>query len=184
MNTNPMIVPNAESESFRVFISRYFADKKIVKISYRPKGKMTANDCYENVKKHIQQSGGHIAYGWSVWEWPGVMLDAFHHALWARPEDGRLIDITPDGMDVFPYRLFIPDQDAVFNDNMVRYENKRMPLSDDPAIEEFIAISIAINQAMEKIEPGKFGYIEPTPEINFLLDKKERLQLELAKKYR
>lgn len=56
----------------------------------------------------VRHDGGAIVFGWTIWEWPKVMLTAEFHAVWESP-DGDLIDITPK-----PQRetsiIFVPDR--------------------------------------------------------------------------
>ncbi len=177
-----MIVPNCKSYSFDRFMGKFFPEKKVLNISHRPKSKYLPNDCYENVKKHISQNGGDIVYGWSIWEWPQVFIEAFHHALWKNPK-GRLIDISPDDTTLFPYRLFVEEPDAIFADEMPRYQNKRMLLNDDPLIGEFITTCEEFDKALAQINPGQYGYVTETPELMLIRLKRDNLQREIRQKY-
>ncbi len=51
--------------------------------------------CYLNVSHHIKTRGGTGLYGWKVLEFPRLLLQALHHAVWSR-KDGTLIDVTHD----------------------------------------------------------------------------------------
>lgn len=42
----------------------------------------------------ISHDGGSILFGWTIWEWPGVLLTAEFHAVWVSPNGDRF-DITP-----------------------------------------------------------------------------------------
>ncbi|WP_156463070.1 hypothetical protein [Methylobacterium sp. Leaf93] len=57
------------------------------------KGNMPAGSCYTNVDKNVKNSGGSIIFGWMIEWFPGVFINAMHHAVWQRP-DGSFIDVT------------------------------------------------------------------------------------------
>ncbi|NOJ86972.1 SEC-C domain-containing protein [Myxococcus xanthus] len=53
-----------------------------------------ALDCYMNAREYAAATGGEVLYGWQIWEWPGVLLEAQFHAIVKLP-DGGLVDVTP-----------------------------------------------------------------------------------------
>lgn len=63
--------------------------------------------CSDGVQEKVQNDGGQILYGWTIWEWPGVLLTAEFHAVW-RNECGDLYDITPKPSGETKI-LFVPD---------------------------------------------------------------------------
>lgn len=81
--------------------------------------------CSDGVAQKITADGGSVAFGWSIWEWPGLLLTAEFHAVW-RDEAGDLNDITPKpgGEDRI---LFVqdPSYDENFNFDE-RPRNRRM----------------------------------------------------------
>lgn len=86
--------------------------------------------CSDGVRQKVAADGGSIAFGWTIWEWPGVMLTAEFHAVW-RNEAGEMLDVTPKpgGEDRI---LFVPDsscpQDFDFDE---RPRNRRVRLGAD-----------------------------------------------------
>jgi hypothetical protein len=50
--------------------------------------------CSDGVAEKIRHEGGSIIFGWTIWEWPDVMLTAEFHAVW-KSSNEQLIDITP-----------------------------------------------------------------------------------------
>lgn len=54
------------------------------------------NECFDNVSAKVARDRGAIVYGWLIWEWPRVFIEAEHHAVWE--ESGALIDITPNAV--------------------------------------------------------------------------------------
>ncbi|MER9776806.1 hypothetical protein [Mesorhizobium sp. M0220] len=63
--------------------------------------------CSTGVEEKVRNDGGSICFGWTIWEWPGVLLTSEFHAVWRSPS-GDLFDITPK-----PQRetsiIFVPD---------------------------------------------------------------------------
>ena|SRR5881394_1030207 len=49
--------------------------------------------CSDGVLEKIKHDGGGIRFGWTIWEWPRVLLTGEFHAVWHDPS-GELIDIT------------------------------------------------------------------------------------------
>jgi hypothetical protein len=61
---------------------------------HQPAAHCKPNECYDNVRRHIEMYGGSIQYGWifaSRWTYNYVIAGG--HAVWKY--DGALIDITP-----------------------------------------------------------------------------------------
>jgi hypothetical protein len=50
--------------------------------------------CSDGVVEKVKHDGGSILFGWTIWEWPAVLLNAEFHAVWRSP-GGELADITP-----------------------------------------------------------------------------------------
>ena len=50
--------------------------------------------CSDGVLARVAESSGCALYGWTIWEWPKVLITAEFHAVWQRP-DGEIVDITP-----------------------------------------------------------------------------------------
>jgi hypothetical protein len=51
--------------------------------------------CYPNVVRQITLHGGSMIQGYKVIEFPKLMLQAIHHAVWL-DRKGRMVDVTPD----------------------------------------------------------------------------------------
>jgi hypothetical protein len=93
-------------------------------------------DCFNNVRRRIAQDGGDIVFGWAIWEWPGIFVEAEHHAVWAPPSGGAWQDITP-GPPSFRRRLFLPDDTAIYdfaNEGILR-DNVRLAVSTSPLVQ-------------------------------------------------
>lgn len=90
------------------------------------------NWCSDGVLEKVSNEGGGIRFGWTIWEWPKILLTAEFHAVWITPS-GELIDITPK-----PHRetriVFVPDESypADFDfDNRPTNRRFRIPQAPD-----------------------------------------------------
>ena len=64
-------------------------------------------ECFTIVDEQIQNHGGSCCYGWQIWEWPLVMIEAEFHAVW-RNGNGVLHELTPKQIKVDRI-LFLPE---------------------------------------------------------------------------
>jgi hypothetical protein len=79
-------------------------EPRFVEISPEPGSK--PNECFSNVETKIKDDGGELVYGWAIWEWPRVFVEAEHHAVWRN--GGGLVDVTPH-VPLSERILFLPD---------------------------------------------------------------------------
>lgn len=94
-------------------------------------------DCFNNVRRRIEQAGGSIVLGWAIWEWPRVFVEAEHHAIWAPPDGTPWQDITPAADPSFRRRLFLADNMATYdfaNEGVLR-DNVRLAISKASIVE-------------------------------------------------
>ena len=91
-------------------------------------------DCFETVEQKVADHGGAPGYGWALWEWPGLFLEAEFYAMWRDPQ-GQLNDITPRPGDSRTI-LFLLDPSRVFDGRRVK--TIRHALSRDPAVTGFL----------------------------------------------
>jgi len=96
-----------------------------VYVPVAPKHGYVSGNCFFNVAAHVRASGGEAVNGWILWEWPGVFLEAEHHAVWQAGDE--LMDVTPhpDGETRI---LFLPDPARPLNMSSLLM-NVRRPLS-------------------------------------------------------
>lgn len=92
------------------------------------------NECFAIVPKQIAAHGGSQLTGWTIWEVPGVYIEAEFHAVWQRP-DGVIVDITPRPV-YFPSILFLPDPERQYVGRQV--DNVRKPLVQDKDVVRFL----------------------------------------------
>lgn len=111
-------------------------------------------DCFSNVRREVERYGGRIQFGWSIWVWPSVFVEAEHHAVYAPPSDMAWVDVTP-APDAETRRVFLPDDTAVcdFDPAGVRRDNHRMPLVSDPLVEQLFRLAALENRVLSAI-PG------------------------------
>lgn len=116
-------------------------------LAVEPARHADVNDCYTAVAEQVRHHGGTTCYGWQIWEWPRVMIEAEFHAVW-RDLSGALRDITPK---VPPIKqiLFLPDPNRQYEGRQVN--NIRRALQDGPEVLEFFA---ACNAEFEFMNRG------------------------------
>lgn len=106
-------------------------------VSVMPEPGATPHNCFPNVDKKVEISGGKRVNGWAIWQLANVYIEAEAHAVWQN-NDMSLIDITPhdDG-----------EKQIVFlQDPTLRYQGKKIPskkapLTNSPLAHEYVALS-------------------------------------------
>jgi len=92
-------------------------------------------DCFINVKKKVEQDGGKILYGWTIWEHK-YFIEAEFHAVWEN-DDEDLIDITPKSNHA-TIILFVPDDRVNYDGRQIK--NIRLNTSKNPLVNDLIII--------------------------------------------
>lgn len=143
-------------------------------LQVQPEADSKMNECFPNVEAKIQKAGGSIVYGWQLWEWPHVLIEAEFHAVWCSSE-GVIKEITPkqNGEEKI---LFLPDPKRVYRGTPI--DNVRVALRDDLLIQHFIAISEEIVKVMNHGERAyQHEYVTiPAHEIEPLLEMQNLIQ--------
>jgi hypothetical protein len=141
------------------------------------------NDCFFCVRERVRRDGGRIQLGWSIWEWPGVYIEAERHAVCAPADGSPWLDISPASVPEITARLFLPD-DAVaeydFANDGVREDNIHEALAADNRIRDFFRLAEQKNALLNSL-PG-FGEITLKGEnaIHFQRLQREQLSLTFA----
>lgn len=117
------------------------------------------NDCFHNLPKHIEEHGGEMVIGWSIWHWPGVLVEGEYHCVW-RNTNSELIDITPKENGASKV-LFLEDQSLTYDGRML--ENQRRALRSDPVFQEWFSL---IAQQFEVYNRGERAYQYGTMDFN------------------
>ena len=82
-------------------------------IPVRPIAQANVNDCFNVVKSYMGYAEGTQLFGWSIWEWPNVFIEAEFHSIWVSANEEE-IDITPKEIPVENI-LFLPDKKRKYN---------------------------------------------------------------------
>ena len=95
-------------------------------------------DCFNIVKKQVDELGGLMILGWQVWKHTNL-IEAEAHAVWEENPDQDLIDISPKEGIIVHKILFIENP-------RLKYEGKqinsiRLNITANPLIDHFIQLS-------------------------------------------
>ena len=135
------------------------ADTQPIYVSVRPESGTPINECFPLVDVAVSRFGGAKLLGWSLWEFPGVFVEAEFHAVWESP-NGELIDIAPKNRPVERI-LFLPNKELTYNGRQVN--NVRRPLSAAKCIVEYLATFDAEFELLNRGARGEqLGEIELT----------------------
>ena len=128
-------------------------------VDVRPLPDAPANECFALVEDQVSAFGGTRLLGWSLWEMPGLFVEAEFHAVWKSPAD-EYIDIAPKARPTARI-LFLPSPEAVYSGRQVN--NERRPVGNDPDVERYLH---GFDLRYEFMNRGKraeqFGEIELT----------------------
>lgn len=122
-------------------------------VPYRPDPRCQPQECYNNVRRRVDEAGGEYVVGWAIWERPELWVEAEHHAVWRGPDD--LVDITPHGIPVEQV-LFVPDPAAPYlGPDAPRRPNRRRLLSHGGLAKPFLDLIDARNLWFEQFPAGE-----------------------------
>lgn len=145
-------------------------------VSVTPSPTAVMHECFYNVRSHIEKHGGALIYGWAVWEWPDVFVEAEHHAVWEL--DGKLIDVTPHEAGIERV-AFLRDPSATFDwSHSSSRENVRMPISKSEAVQEYLDTARAQRAWMAENSNGREMTLDPRQAAAFF-HKSRSLKLEI-----
>jgi hypothetical protein len=149
-------------------------------VPVRPLNGAPANECFSIVPQHIAAHGGDQVIGWTIWEWPRVLIEAEFHCVW-RQANGMLLDITPKPFPM-PRILFLSDPVRRYQGRQV--DNIRKPLDRDPAIKRFCQLSAKYHRAINEGEFADYhGPIMLSEEATREEIEREQLQMLLVRRY-
>ncbi len=138
--------PRAISGPIRDLCRELVSNPQPLFLQVTPLRNVEANDCFAIVERHVHNHGGSICYGWQMWEWPRVMVEAEFHAVWSDC-DGGLHDLTPKQLPVERI-LFLPDPVRVYKGRGVN--NVRRALSSHSDVAAFIVAADAEFELMNR----------------------------------
>lgn len=99
-----------------------------------PQDDASQNDCFIHVPARAQQDGGVAILGWSLWEFPGLFVEAEAHTVWLQPT-GDYLDITPKRAQTARI-FFLPDPTLRYEGRQIN--NVRKPLIQDSFVQEYL----------------------------------------------
>lgn len=82
----PTTTPSRIDESVRSFCRYLNRSAEPVYVDVQPGQADKRVECFFNVRRYVEGSGGQFAYGWSIKIWEKVYIEAEHHSVWLRPE--------------------------------------------------------------------------------------------------
>ena len=138
--------PSTISEPILSLCRSICSSQKPVYVKHSPESYAQVNECFPAVDKKVRECGGKVLYGWQLWEWSDVLLEAEFHAVWLSPEN-ELVDVTlkPSHLEKI---LFLPDPSMRYEGKQVN--NIRVPLSNNPLTRDFIGICDALFRIQNK----------------------------------
>ncbi|MEN6411953.1 MAG: SEC-C metal-binding domain-containing protein [Veillonellales bacterium] len=134
-------------------------------------------DCVEMVALKMLKDGGSFQFGWAIWEWPDVMLEAEFWAVWVN-DDGQLVDVTPRGRG--ENLLFIIDNKTKFEGKPI--DSMLKPLIEHPLVLEYININKKIWQQADALTEAGKSAMAICEILAPVIDKKDALEREIEEK--
>lgn len=117
-----------------------------------PDAAAVRSECFNNVAAKVEIEGGTLVYGWLIWEWPRVFVEAEHHAIWEK--DGTLVDITPP-INGEQRILFLPDPTQTYDfASQKRRINIKRNSGVFSSVDGWIAAADRLQQAIEDNSTG------------------------------
>lgn len=142
-------------------------------VDVAPDPEARPSECFPNVRARVARDGGEILYGWVIWEWRRVFIEAEHHAVWL--SEGRMLDITPH-VPPSTRVLFLPDPDRAYDFvTERRLQNRRQSLDELPMASAWVE---AANDLWNYVEASSQGRTINMSEARFtaLRDRMAHLQ--------
>lgn len=154
--TRPL-TPTIDTGSVKAIVNIINSGTDPLYIPSKPIDQGPENECFPIVDNYIAQHGGSRVLGWTLWELPGIFIEAEFHAVWKSPE-GEFVDLVPR-KDKTVNILFLPDLNAIYDGYQVN--NIRIPLTNNPAIRRFIqAFDKKFEFENRGDRKGQYGQVE------------------------
>ena len=174
-----MISPDSQSPHVISFC-KGISDSSPVIIPLRPVTDVPLNECFGIVEQHISANGGRGIIGWSIWEWPGIFIEAEFHMVWEAP-DKSLIDLTPKPK-AFDTVTFLPDPKKQYRGRQI--DNIRKPLIKSLTVRRFLDTAKKFHAEMNKGDLANYhGEVKATPKMIKLQNEMARLHMQLISKF-
>jgi hypothetical protein len=144
--------PRTVSPTIRLLCRDLNRDHEPIWVPVNPSSDAIVSECFNNVAAKVKTEGGSLLFGWTIWEWSRVFIEAEHHAVWVN--DGVLLDITPhvNGEDRV---LFLPDPERTYDFvGKTRLTNVKRSLNEFTSVDRWIAASDALHRTVEEHSVG------------------------------
>lgn len=180
------LVPEQDANSVATIMSVLRIGTKPIRLRVEPVAGGVVNECFDNVRKAVEQGAGFATYGWKLSETlPGVMIEAEFHAVWIDAH-GAMHEVSPqaellDG-STHEETLFVPDPSKLDDGRQV--DNLRIALKRDPLIQKFIKNA---KRRYKYLNAGSlsdyYGEVSMTPELAEITRVSSDLQQQIWAKY-
>lgn len=152
----PVSTPKKIDDSIKKFCNSIQPNHSPTFVDFFEVPKCKEGECFYNVQEMVKHNGGEIIYGWTVWSWPNVYMEAEHHAVWRNP-GGQLLDVTPK-VHSEKIVLFLPDPLRSYDfATEKRLDNIRSSLTQDPLVSQFLQLSGEVTALIEKNSTGRLA---------------------------
>lgn len=128
------VTPADVGASLRTLIEELVPSGQPVYVDVAPLKNASANDCFVHVPERVQAEGGSQVLGWSLWELPGVFVEAEAHSVWLSPS-GQYLDIAPKNSETARV-LFLRDPALRYEDRQIN--NVRRAVVQDPLVQAYL----------------------------------------------
>lgn len=130
------LTPCIESESVKALLKKINSESMPFYVRCQPNKLGIENECFPLVDQYVQDHGGERINGWSLWEQPGLYIEAEFHAIWKSPE-GNYLDLN-----YRPHKteniLFLPQPDLLYEG--YQRNNIRLPLTNNKNVHDFLKV--------------------------------------------
>jgi hypothetical protein len=135
------------------------SDAEPLYVDVKPESWAAPSECFPNVGRKVEESGGRIQYGWAIWQCSQFFIEAEHHAVYEGATGEPLIDITPQIPHVDRI-IFLPDDSAVYDFVTTdRRDNRRLALLNDSRVHRILELFTARTSLLNEI-PSVGGQVE------------------------
>lgn len=151
--------PEANSHQIVELAKELSPGNSPILVPVEPMPKVKPDDCFYNVSAHVEANGGEMLYGWAIWIFPRVFIEAEHHAVWKSGD--KLIDITPKKDDETQI-VFIPDPEREYDfEENQRLDNVRRALSSSRATADLLRAYSDRSEFLERNSVGLEVRVDP-----------------------
>lgn len=153
---NRPVTPAEVTSSLRALIDELVPGGQPLLVDVVPREGASANDCFLHVPERVAADGGGQVLGWSLWELPGIFVEAEAHTVWRRP-DGGLLDIAPKNAETARV-FFLPDPTLKYEGRQIN--SVRRAVVADAHVQEYLDTFAEEFDLMNRGDrSGQFGEI-------------------------